>query len=86
MLNLHQNTVHLLTADQIKVKGQLKIIKAIVDEPEVNKTQVTVTSVSVILTLAGHGLDEEIKEVGDTYALYEKAWHHSDTAYETSRK
>ena len=76
----------MLTADRIKVKGQLKIIKALVDEPEVNKTRVTVTSVSDIFMLAGHGLDGEIKEVGDTYALYEKAWHHSDTAYKTSRK
>jgi hypothetical protein len=76
----------LLTADQIKVKGQLKIIKAIEDESEVNKTRVTVTPVSDILTLTGHGLDGEIKEVADTYALYEKAWHHSDTAFKTSRK
>ncbi len=56
---------------------QLKILRAIVEEPEVDKTRVTVTSVSGILTLAGHGLDGEIKEAAGDVAgaieSYQKA-------------
>ena len=50
------------TGDLDSASEQLKILRAIVDEREVDKTRVTVTSVSGILTLAGHGLEGEIKE------------------------
>jgi tetratricopeptide (TPR) repeat protein len=50
------------TGDLEAANKQLKILQAIVDEPGVDKTRVTVTSVSGILTLAGHGLEGEIKE------------------------
>ncbi|MDA9679871.1 hypothetical protein N9U06_00245 [Gammaproteobacteria bacterium] len=50
------------TDDLDSANEQLKILKAIVDEREVDKTRVTVTSVSGILTLAAHGLEGEIKE------------------------
>lgn len=50
------------TGDIEAANEQLKILQAIVDEPEVDKTRVTVTSVSGILILAGHGLEGEIKE------------------------
>ena len=50
------------TGDLEAAKAQLKTLRAIVEEPEVDKTRVTVTSVSGILTLAGHGLEGEIKE------------------------
>ena len=50
------------TGDLDAAGEQLKVLRAIIDEPEVDKTRVTVTSVSGILTLAGHGLEGEIKE------------------------
>jgi tetratricopeptide (TPR) repeat protein len=50
------------TGDLDAASEQLEILRAIIDEPEVDKTRVTVTSVSEILTLAGHGLEGEIKE------------------------
>jgi tetratricopeptide (TPR) repeat protein len=50
------------TGDLDAAGEQLTTLRAIIDEPEVDKTIVTVTSVSGILTLAGHGLDGEIKE------------------------
>ena len=50
------------TGDLDSASEQLQILKAIVDEREVDKTRVTVTSVSGILTLAAHGLEGEIKE------------------------
>jgi tetratricopeptide (TPR) repeat protein len=65
------------TGDLDAAKEQLGILRAIVDEPEVDKTRVTVTSVSGILTLAGHGLEGEIAEAeGDltsAIASYSKA-------------
>ena len=50
------------TGDFERANKQLEILRAILDESEVDKTRVTVTSVSGILTLAGHGLQGEIKE------------------------
>ncbi|MEE4280380.1 MAG: hypothetical protein V2I41_00445 [Pseudomonadales bacterium] len=50
------------TGDIEGATRQLETLRAIVDEPEVDKTRVTVTSVSGILTLAGHGLEGEIHE------------------------
>jgi len=50
------------TGDLDAASEQLKILRAIIDEPEIDKTRVTVTPVSVLLTLAGHGLEGEIRE------------------------
>lgn len=50
------------TGDLDAANEQLGILRAIVDEPDVDKTRVTVTSVSGILTLAGYGLEGEINE------------------------
>ena len=53
------------TGDSDAAVEQLTILRSIITEPDVDNTRVTVMPVSEILTLAGFGLEGEIKEAAD---------------------